>query len=314
MNELQTALEIESGSVLGVGCGWSHTLALVEKSCGAQTLFVFGSNSFGQLGISSSQSSIPLPLPGLDGVKVSSVACGLRHSAFTTNEGSLWLFGENRFAQCGVPTLESVSTPTRLDTPHHVSSISLGSRHTLFLTNQGSVYAFGENRFGQCGVDPATVKPITRPNSSKAAKDIIPVPQKVILPTSAAEMTKIRTGWNFSLVFVDGAPQRVYLFGRNNYGQLGLGTTSPLEWTPIELDLAFLCKDSLLQVECGSEHTLLLSRASKVYSFGWNDHGQLGHGDETDRSEPTLVSGLLGRPVRYVAAGYGFSFAIVDDL
>lgn len=238
----------------------------------------------------------------------------MRHSAFTTDGGALWLFGENRFGQCGVATLAPVTTPTRLSTELQVSSISLGSRHTIMLTNTGELYAFGENRFGQCGVDPSTVDPIMRPNTTKVAKDIIIVPRKVELPALMDETTILRTGWNFSLVFTNGAPQHLFLFGRNNYGQLGLGHTSPFTWTPTELDTSFLNGSLISQVECGSEHTIILSKAGKVYTFGWNDHGQLGQGDENDRSQANLVSGLHERPISRIAAGYGFSFAIVDDL
>lgn len=289
-------------------------MVLLDELVGKQSLYVFGSNSFGQLGISATQSSIPLALPLLNDIKIASVSCGMRHSAFTTSDGVLWLFGENRFGQCGVPTLAPVTLPTRLQTEEFVISVSLGSRHTMFLAKDGGLFTFGENRFGQCGADPSTVAPIARHGSSKPAKDIIPAPYKVTIPVNMDENTKIRCGWNFSLVFVDGPGQHLYLFGRNNYGQLGLGRITPFEWTPVELDTSFLQNERLLQVECGSEHCLLLTSTHKVFTFGWNDHGQLGHGDEIDRSSPTLVSALQNRSISRIAAGYGFSFALVDDL
>lgn len=312
--ELQLALETHNGKVSSIACGWSHTLVLVENTDGTQSLFTFGSNSFGQLGLSTAQASIALPIPLPSGPKVSFVSCGLRHSAFTTDDGALWLFGENRFGQCGVATLAPVTVPTRLSTSLHVSSISLGSRHTVLLTSTGELYAFGENRFGQCGVDLATVDPITRPNTTKVAKDLIVVPRRVDISASMDKTTILRTGWNFSLVFINSTPQRLLLFGRNNYGQLGLGHPSPFVWTPTELDTSFLNGSTISQVECGSEHTIVLSSAGRVFTFGWNDHGQLGQGDETDRSQASLVPGLQERPVSRIAAGYGFSFAVVDNL
>lgn len=316
-NELQVALSPEDGKIISVACGWSHTLVLCESKEGHSSIYCFGSNAFSQIGLSSPQTSIAQPLSFPNNIKVRAISCGMRHSAFTTVDGELWLLGENRFGQCGAATLEAVKVPTRLSTELFITSVSLGARHTIFLTKDGRLYSFGENRFGQCGVDPATVPPIQRPNTSKTVKDIILEPREVEILEPMDDTTQIRCGWNFSLVWTPSSASRdiatLYMFGRNNYGQIGIGKITPFEWKPLRplnSEKTKSIESDIVQVECGSEHTLILCNDSRLYSFGWNDHGQLGHGDESDRAKPTLVSALQGETLGRIAVGYGFSFAM----
>lgn len=60
-----------------------------------------------------------------------------------------------------------------------------------------------------------------------------------------------------------------------------------------------------VQVACGMHHTVLLLQNGQVYTFGSNQHGQLGHGDLILRGSPTLVYSLP--TVTQVAAGSNHS-------
>lgn len=51
-----------------------------------------------------------------------------------------------------------------------------------------------------------------------------------------------------------------------------------------------------------------------MYTCGSNTHGQLGHGDTTDRAAPKIVELFKGpSPVVQVAAGASYTFAVTDD-
>lgn len=251
-----------------------------------------------------------MPIPMNSAVKIISVSCGLRHSAFIQENGQLWMFGENRFGQCSEASLEPVSFPKCVTTAGIVKSVVLGARHTMFVTDLDEIFAFGENRFGQCAQDPSTVTPLNRtlPNGkTKVVRDVIIEPKKV--DTCKGTNIVLRCGWNFSLVWCSGlGHDSVVMFGRNNYGQLGTGAPSPFEWKPQILDASkFL--GGVRQIECGSEHTMILDHGSQLWTFGWNEHGQLGLGDEKDRDTPTLVSSLSGQQIDRISCGYGFCFA-----
>lgn len=53
---------------------------------------------------------------------------------------------------------------------------------------------------------------------------------------------------------------------------------------------------------CGWSHTVALSQAGDVYTWGNGDHGKLGHGNEIKLTRPELVSELHGKGVCKVAS------------
>jgi alpha-tubulin suppressor-like RCC1 family protein len=66
-------------------------------------------------------------------------------------------------------------------------------------------------------------------------------------------------------------------------------------------------------VAAGKSHSLALTWEGRVYSWGGNENGQLGHGifDYEARFFPTLVEGLEG--VRGIAAAFDRSFAVTQS-
>uniref|UniRef100_M8CWF7 Uncharacterized protein n=1 Tax=Aegilops tauschii TaxID=37682 RepID=M8CWF7_AEGTA len=73
-------------------------------------------------------------------------------------------------------------------------------------------------------------------------------------------------------------------------------------------------KDDDDKVATGLSFTVILTRKGLVYTCGSNTHGQLGHGDTTDRAAPKIVELFKGpSPVVQVAAGASYTFAVTDD-
>jgi alpha-tubulin suppressor-like RCC1 family protein len=64
-------------------------------------------------------------------------------------------------------------------------------------------------------------------------------------------------------------------------------------------------------VAVGVYHYLALGWDGRVYSWGDNDRGQLGHGDKVHRASPVLVEGLEG--VRGIAGAVRHSFAVTHS-
>lgn len=76
----------------------------------------------------------------------------------------------------------------------------------------------------------------------------------------------------------------LYTWGRNRFGQLGLGDEE-------DVCLPTLVKGVLHRIKvdsvsCGWQHTLALTPNGFVFGWGLNVFGQLGLGDFVDRSEP----------------------------
>ena len=55
---------------------------------------------------------------------------------------------------------------------------------------------------------------------------------------------------------------------------------------------------------------MALSKFGKVYSWGLNLLGQLGHGDTDVKWQPTMVKGIKDFVITKVVAGAGHSFAV----
>ncbi|TYH19919.1 hypothetical protein ES288_A05G390300v1 [Gossypium darwinii] len=69
----------------------------------------------------------------------------------------------------------------------------------------------------------------------------------------------------------------------------------------------------IVTVAAGGRHTLALSDAGAVLTFGWGLYGQCGQGSTDDELSPTSVSSLLGIKIVSVAAGLWHTVCISAD-
>ncbi|XP_030198582.1 E3 ubiquitin-protein ligase MYCBP2 isoform X5 [Gadus morhua] len=74
----------------------------------------------------------------------------------------------------------------------------------------------------------------------------------------------------------------------------------------------FDCEMRAVQVSCGFHHSVVLMENGDVYTFGYGQHGQLGHGDVNSRGSPTLVQALPGPSVQ-VTAGSNHTAVLLSD-
>ncbi|XP_034946431.1 probable E3 ubiquitin-protein ligase HERC4 isoform X2 [Chelonus insularis] len=135
-----------------IACGGSHTI-VVSKS-GA--IYVWGKNTFGQLGINSTQNlSYPFQLRTLRNSKVRHVSCGEDFSAFLTADGGVFTCGAGMYGQLGHGTTSNEILPRQIIElmGSVVTQISCGKRHMLALIpSRGRVYAWGLGGAGQLGI------------------------------------------------------------------------------------------------------------------------------------------------------------------
>lgn len=54
----------------------------------------------------------------------------------------------------------------------------------------------------------------------------------------------------------------------------------------------------------------MLTRQGTLYSWGYNDYGQLGHGDYVERATPERIDSLDGKRVTQIALGNEFVLAL----
>ncbi|KAK9306232.1 hypothetical protein QLX08_002971 [Tetragonisca angustula] len=108
---------------------------------------------------------------------------------------------------------------------------------------------------------------------------------------------------------------RLFVFGSNDWGQLGLGHKNHISKPSC---VKALKPEKVTHVACGRAHTLICTGSQKIFACGSDQEGQLGRGvsaigDST--STPVLVydSGLAGSKIVQIAAGSHHSLALTSD-
>ncbi|XP_071041635.1 X-linked retinitis pigmentosa GTPase regulator isoform X7 [Parasteatoda tepidariorum] len=61
--------------------------------------------------------------------------------------------------------------------------------------------------------------------------------------------------------------------------------------------------DPILQISCGDEHTAILTASGRLFTFGSNEWGQLGHGHTKTLEKPSFVKALKGERATVIACG-----------
>ncbi|KAK1876633.1 X-linked retinitis pigmentosa GTPase regulator [Dissostichus eleginoides] len=105
---------------------------------------------------------------------------------------------------------------------------------------------------------------------------------------------------------------KLFMFGSNNWGQLGLGSKATVS-KPTCVK-ALKC-ERVQTVACGRNHTLLYTAQGGVFSSGGNSEGQLGLGDCEERTSFQRIAYFDSRgPIKMLAAGSNTSAALTGEL
>ena len=115
----------------------------------------------------------------------------------------------------------------------------------------------------------------------------------------------------------------LYTWGRNNYGQTGLGYTSSLKdetngTHPIS-PIKITTPSKFVSIAFNQNFSLAIDKNGDVYSWGHDKYGELGRGDEYDeicddvncRKDIGKIENLSN--ISYLSAGYSHSLAIKTD-
>lgn len=200
-----------------VSAGWALTCATTPGGAG----YCWGLNKYGQLGDSTVLDQYaPMPVSGghtFQSIRVSLYgnlsnfgdesfpgdACGV------TPAGDAYCWGHNVYGQLGFGSASQFSSvPVKVFGGLAFAEVSPSGGHTCGVTTDGDAYCWGENIYGQLG--DGTI-------SSTGA----PAPIAVV---GGHKFRFVGTGFGLSCGIT--TDDEVYCWGRNNYGQLGDGTTT----------------------------------------------------------------------------------------
>ncbi|XP_072291874.1 retinitis pigmentosa GTPase regulator b isoform X2 [Eucyclogobius newberryi] len=103
---------------------------------------------------------------------------------------------------------------------------------------------------------------------------------------------------------------KLFVFGSNNWGQLGLGSKVTLNKPTC---VKALKSERVHLVACGRNHTLVCTADGKLFASGGNSEGQLGTGDCDERTTFHRINFASEEPIRMLAAGSNTSAALTDS-
>ena len=171
-----------------------------------------------------------------------------------------------------------------LGTSFYPESVFNGESHQCALSSNGTARCWGDNSHGQCGYG----NTLYFSDADNYGKDIN-VGTDVFIDDMGA-------GADFNCILT--TDNEVKCFGRNQYGQLGVGHSDNVGDADVEMGDGLSSVDlgtfNPTQIAVGANHVCALSDAGDVKCWGRNDAGQLGLGDTTNRgSDPSHMGNAL---------------------
>ena len=289
---------------VGIGAGHMHSAAVLHGG----TLMMWGDNSHSQCGVSFEETPVddaPLDLEMLDAVvamplqvplpaaaAAAAVSCGEVHTLVLTADGDVYAFGDNGYGQCGNVTehvtTEPLLVPLPLDVGETATAVHAGAFHSLVTTSTGRLLAFGDNSYGQLGgarqqgfmhslmqEAQAGVRELDEDAFETELAHAASV-EPIELHLEPGETLAAATTFAFhSAALTDRG--RLLMWGDNTYGQLGIeaANKSDVGSSHSAVPVSPASGSFASAVALGEYHTLVLTNASEVLSFGLNDRNQL---------------------------------------
>jgi len=278
--------------VIGLGSSVAVISAGTFQTCavtGIGGVKCWGWNKYGQLGDGTTvDRSTPVDVTGLSaGVKAISAVNG--RTCAVTGIGGVKCWGWNKYGQLGDGTTVDRSTPVDvIGLSADVKAISVGGWHTCVLVNVDEMKCWGDNAYGQLG-DGTTINRNTPVNVTGLQSGVKAISAGV---WHTCALTSVGT---------------VKCWGKNDYGQLGDGTTGN-RYIPVDV---IGLDAGVKAISDADYHTCAITNTGGAKCWGDNENGQLGDGTIINRNTPVNVTGLESG-VTAISTGVWYTCALTS--
>lgn len=282
---------------IAISANGDHTCGIRHETTVNNTLWCWGKNDQGQLGLGDTATrNVPTKV-GTD-TDWLAVSTGAEHTCAIKTTGTLWCWGANNFGQLGKNVPDPNGADPKLTSPTQVGSdttwsiLSNGGYHTCAIKSDNTLWCWGNSDYGQIGVG------VTAPVATL---------QKV---ASSVGVKRVASGASHTCAI--NSSDKLYCWGLNIQGQLGLGsminTSSPTNITA----LAWKQVDSGAGHSCGILDDISLGGV--IYCGGLNQYGQLGDGTVQNRAQLIEKLNLATQPAwKQLSTGANHTCAIKSD-
>lgn len=264
---------------------WGYS-AFAIKTNG--TLWAWGENSAGRLGIGNTQAQT-LPVQVGTDTDWKQVAAGVSSVLALKADGSLWGWGLNMYGELfGYEGRQS--SPVRLGSETDWEKVLVIEFRAYAVKKDGTLWAWGDNSQNLLGFNTPTeeestsegnpVEVVTEPRITKPTQ-VTAVEGEVLAVSGCENTLSVATG-------ADGIIEKVWMFGSNADGALGdgkgLGNGNkdiPFATVPVNPSLKSSLKFTTMS--SGQSYTMMLTDDGDIWGWGCNRGGQLG--DETPNDQ-----------------------------
>lgn len=229
------------------------------------TLWTWGSNSSGQLGISSiAAKSTPTQVAGTTWKQVSASSTTM---AAVKSDGTLWTWGDNSFGQLGIGSIVSKSSPNQVPGTTW-KQVSAYQYHMAAIKTDGTLWTWGLNSAYQLGIPTATAATSSPVQTVTGGSDW----KQVMCSNDCTRALK-----------TDGT---FWFWGNNLTGEggdnPGFAKTSPVQTNSGTWKIL---------AEGTANRTLAIATDDTLWGWGYNGVGNLADGTTDNKSSPVQILG-----------------------
>ena len=293
-----------------VSSGTNHTVCLKLNG----TLFAWGNNNVGELGIGGSGNSFSSPVQIGALTNWAQVSVGAVHTACVKTDGTLWTWGDNAAGRLGLNINPAVdrSSPTQVGALSNWAQVSAGTDNTLCVTTSGTLFSWGNG----AQVGDGTVIDRSSPVQIGALTNwAVPACGQTHSLCTTTNGTLFSWGANNAGMLGDGT-----IISKSSPVQIGALTTWSLPaaggcsacittegtlftWGPgVQTGLNVTTQTSSpvqvgaltnwAQISVGTTHSHAVKTDGTLWAWGVNTNGRLGIGNTVNKSSPTQVGAL----------------------
>ena len=262
---------------------WGNNIYYIMKS---GRIYAIGSNSYGRLGVGSSESTINIPAKVLipEGVKIKEIIFEASSTYYISEDEKIYVSGDNSNGQLGILGMDKVINVVRSEA---LSLIDLELRQNnkrIYITEDKQIYMDGKRI------------------------DILG------LKESSLRMKEIRVeGNNCDSIYQLTENGEVYVWGENDYGQLGVNSTTSFVFIPTKVPFTDGVKIKEIKVAGSYSNSIYyLTEAGEIYVCGDNSYGELGIGSTSGKIY-AVTKVQLPSPVKELIAGGGYMYCLCEN-
>ena len=232
-------------------------------------LWSWGLNSNGQLG-NNSLIAVSTPVSILGAKKTfCSITGGQYYTIGIDKNGQVWGWGYNLQGQLGINSVVCTSTPVSiLGAKKTFCGIDSSNNSLIGVDKNGQVWGWGSNQYGVLGVN------------SKINKST-----PVSILGNKKTFCVICVGF-YHAAGIDKNGQ-VWTWGLNQYGQLGTNKSTASQLTPVSI---LGTNKTFCRIYSGLNNIIGIDNHNAIWTWGYNDYGQLGINETGRVTTPVMVS------------------------